>query len=151
MDAASPRRSIAHSWRQGMAAAQPYGCSCCPAHCPAALRLFARIVFARIERVLHGPAPRTTDAWPNTSQGSAMGWATAALAAGDPPPEAVSGATRHAARSRAETVRPQACAVVVPIASRRPVGRAAAQIDLFNPGRVYDDAAGLDEKFPERT
>ena len=38
-----------------------------------------------------------------------------------------------------------ACAVVVLMASRRLVGRAAAQIDLFNPGRMYGDAAGLGE------
>ena len=34
-----------------------------PAHCPAVFRLFARILFARIERAWHGPARRTTDEW----------------------------------------------------------------------------------------
>ena len=43
-----------------MAAAQPYGSS---AHCPAVFRLFARIVFARIERVWHTPAMLTMDEW----------------------------------------------------------------------------------------
>ena len=40
-----------------MAAAQPYGGT---AHCPVAFRLVVRIAVARIERVWHAPAPRTT-------------------------------------------------------------------------------------------
>ena len=52
-----------------MAAAQLCGR---PAHCPAAFRLLACIVFARIQRVWHGPVQRTMEEWPKTSQGSAM-------------------------------------------------------------------------------
>ena len=80
----------ARSWRPGMAAAQPYGCSCCLAHCPAAFRFFAHIVFARIERVLHGPAQRTMDEWPTRARPER--WdvrATAALDGGGPPSVAV--------------------------------------------------------------
>ena len=46
-------------------------------HCPAAVRLFARFAFARIERVWHASAPLTMGEWqPNTCLGqSAVGCA----------------------------------------------------------------------------